>query len=97
MLGRAYLEVRDPDNAITVLTKSLERYPNSAKALGDLGKALLAKDQTEEAIRVFERALSADPEDYSIHYRLFQLYKKAGQSELARHHLAVFRAKKGNR
>ena len=48
------------------------------KKLADLH---LFNNRTDEAIKVYERLLSIEPENYTIHYRLIELYKKKGQKE----------------
>jgi tetratricopeptide (TPR) repeat protein len=91
-LGHAYAEAQDPDNAIDVLNKLLALEPGDAMALSDLGKALAAKGEVKRAIQTYERALSADPGMNGVHYRLFQLYKKSGDSIRAEQHLKSFKA-----
>jgi tetratricopeptide (TPR) repeat protein len=97
LLGRAYVQTGNEGRAIPLLRQVISRYPKDAYALGDLGKALAAKGQTKEAIEKLETALSCDPSLYRLRYRLSELYRQAGQPELARKQLLSFQAESARR
>jgi tetratricopeptide (TPR) repeat protein len=91
-LGHAATEARDPDQAIPALNQVLRMYPKDGKAYGDLAKAWALKGDAPRAIAAYERALLYDPTQYSIHYRLFELYTKTGDTAQAQNHLNMFKA-----
>jgi len=99
-LGHAYVEDRNPDRAIEVLEQLLEVHTTDAQAYADLGNAWRMKEEVAKAIDAYKRALFLDKSLNDLHYRLFQLYKKAGESQLAQMHLSKFKegeAEKGKR
>jgi tetratricopeptide (TPR) repeat protein len=89
MLGGVELRLNRPKDAIVSLEKALELNPSLAAAHGALGKALAIENRVEEAIRHLEMAAASD-EDGSVHYRLSQLYRDAGNSQKARAALEEF-------
>jgi tetratricopeptide (TPR) repeat protein len=97
LLGHAYVQSGNEGPAIPILRRVIARYPDDAYALGDLGKALAVKGQTKEAIDKLEAAVARDPAQYRLHYRLFELYSRTGQSELAKKHLAIFQTEAARR
>lgn len=60
-------------------------------ALKDYGEAEEEQGNTAEALKHLKRASALEPADASIHYRLFQLYKKLNQKSAAAHEMALFR------
>jgi tetratricopeptide (TPR) repeat protein len=90
-LGHVYTESPDPDQAIEILTKLLAIHPDDSRAYADLGKAWAIKENPSKAIEAFERALVHDRTQHNLHYRLFQLYSKTGDSVRAKTHLAAFK------
>jgi tetratricopeptide (TPR) repeat protein len=91
-LGRAYTGARDADRAIEVLRRLLTMYPKDGQACADLGKAWALKGDNKKSIEAYERALVYDPSENSLHFRLFELYRKQGETALAERHLAAFKA-----
>ena len=90
-LGHAYTMNRDADKAIEVLRTLLKTHPTDGEAYLDLGKVLAMNGETRRAIKAFEQALLYGGGDYSVHYRLFQLYNKVGEKDLAQMHLTKFK------
>jgi len=90
-LGHVYVENRDVDRAIEVLERLLQTHTTDAQAYADLGNAWRMKEDSMKAIGAYERALSLDGTLYDLHYRLFQLYKKAGDGNRAQMHLSKFK------
>ena len=56
VLGRVYVNARNPDRAIPVLLEALELAPELDLVHQQLGHAYLQTGSTEEAIRAFQRA-----------------------------------------
>jgi len=91
-LGHVCTEARDPDRAIQVIERLLENNPTDGQAYEDLGKDWTLKGDTGKAIAAYERALQYVPDEYDVHYRLYNLYMKAGETVRAQNHLAEFKA-----
>ena len=62
--------------------------PENAAVLAGLGRVLSARDQPEEAVALFGRALELAPEANWLHYALGQAHRRLGDSERAQFHLA---------
>lgn len=83
MQGSSLLRLGRPEGAIPLLHKALELDPELIRAHVPMGRALATLDRTEEAIEHFE--LGAHTEnDGSVHYQLFNLYRKLGQKDKAK-------------
>lgn len=91
-LGRARLDLGDVAGAETAFASALEVDPDSAAAHHGLGRVRLAQDRVEEAIAELERALELQPEATSIHHVLGLAYRKQGDLEKAKEHLALNRS-----
>src|SRR5260370_41740115 len=89
--GQALTQARETDQAIPVLEKLLKTNPTDGAAYGDLGKDWEVEGQTEKAIEAYEHALAYDPNQISLHYRLFQFYRKVGTKGRAGKELYAFR------
>ena len=79
--------------AVTPFRRALELQPDLVLAHAALGKALVALGDVEEAVGHLEAGASTD-EDGTLHYRLFQAYRKLGldeKAEAARHRSAQLR------
>jgi tetratricopeptide (TPR) repeat protein len=88
MRAYAMIELHRPDEAIPLAKRALELNPNLLEAHIGLGRALEGKGQTEAAIQELEKAASTDT-DGMLHYKLFNLYRKAGHSQEAQRALAI--------
>jgi tetratricopeptide (TPR) repeat protein len=64
--GYAYLQRKQHDRAIALLTLASEAQPRSANALDSLSEALEAAGQRAEALAAAERALTLLPADSSV-------------------------------
>lgn len=64
-------------DAVIPLRRALELQPDLALAHAALGKALAAVGEAEEAVAHMEAGASTD-EDGTLHYQLFQAYRKLG-------------------
>ena len=93
-LGALYVVEEHPEKAVPLLQESLKRNPRQYQANFWLGRAAESSGQTEEAIRQFEIAAKANPDDIdtrrSAYYHLVRLYKKTGRQEEAKAALQEF-------
>jgi tetratricopeptide (TPR) repeat protein len=86
-LGDVYVRMRRFEEAVPYLERSLAQEPGNLAAHGDLGKAFAALDRNKEAVAELTKALPTD-EKGELHYQLYLLYKKDGQTGLAQEALA---------
>ena len=77
LLGRTYVNARQPDKAIRALREALELNPNHDLALQQLGHAYLSKGMYDEALAAFRRAAELSGARDSAH--LAYGYAVAGQ------------------
>lgn len=86
-LGRARLDLAEPEVAESHFERALELDPNTAAAHEGLGKASAAAGDPATALEHFKRALALAPEANSLHYVVAQAYREMGRLEEARFHL----------
>jgi len=65
-----------PDHAITTLGDALKRFPGDGKLLLVRGSLLLQQGNTADALRDFEAAAKADPENPAIYVNRAQAYRR---------------------
>jgi tetratricopeptide (TPR) repeat protein len=69
VLANLYIrEKRDPDTGEKFLRKALEIAPNDAWALNSLAAIYYERGKTDEAIKLFEQAIAANPEFANAYY-----------------------------
>ncbi len=81
--GSCLLRLGRPQKSIPLLRRALALDPKLVGAHVPLGRALAILDRTEEAIEHFEQGAATDT-DGSVHYQLFNLYRKLGLKEKAK-------------
>ena len=86
-LGGTSLDHGRPDHAQRLFREALALAPNSAAALGGLGRAVLAGGNHARAVEYLVRALTIEPEATSLHYPLALAYRGLGELERADAHL----------
>jgi predicted Zn-dependent protease len=70
--------------------KALALQPRDADAKTGLAIVLISTNQTNEAISLLESALKDDPTNLVAHYRLSQLYLRAGRMADAQRQTEAF-------
>lgn len=80
------LEEEDFDGAITAAQAYSQRNPTRVTPFNLLGKAYLARQQTEEAVTAFNRALTLEPGDPAANQALADIALQSGDDALARKH-----------
>lgn len=83
-LGRTYLELGRPEDAIRLAGPLARADENDAGPAVTLGLAYLATERAGEALAAFEAALRVSPFDPTVRCNLGELYAGAGRAELAR-------------
>jgi predicted Zn-dependent protease len=79
-LGDTLLQLQQPDDAIPLLTKALQRRPDYPEAQVALARALVRVGRWQEAIPYLEATRARD-EDGSLHVLLARAYAATGQNE----------------
>ncbi len=83
LLVAAFLETRQgtPDVAMQMAERARKLAPASYYWLCDaeMGRALLAKDQPEKAVPLFEQAVKLQPENAQTHFYLEHVYRRVGR------------------
>jgi len=72
------------------LAEALKLDPKSGSALAALGYVRMAEGRLDEAARVEEAALAADPREARAHWALARLARARGDEPAARRHLQAF-------
>jgi tetratricopeptide (TPR) repeat protein len=87
LLGLAYLQAGDFDNAAATYQKALAQEPENLDVRRAYAEALLRRGKTVEARSELQRILKSDPEDGNSHLRLGQLDRQEGNFDSARKEL----------
>ena len=66
-------------------------HPGYANAQYELGKILLSRDKTADAIAHFEAAAQLSPKADYMHYQLQAAYRKEGRTAEADRELAIYK------
>jgi len=77
--GSSLLLLNRPEEALPFLRKAIELAPRFGQAHATLGKALAALGRNDEAIKHLDAGAASDT-DGSVHFQLFQLYRKQGNN-----------------
>lgn len=80
----------DFDTAEKFLRRALALAPDDPWALNSLGAVLLERDQTDDAIRIFRRAITANPQAANPYYGLALTQCKINEPQLALETLSNF-------
>lgn len=84
-LGRAFLQEGNPDQAFAQFKEALQIEPGRIETYTAWGEGLLAQGKAEEAARLYQQALSANPKSGLLHYHLAAaLRQQEKQAEAAR-------------
>ncbi len=95
--AKASFELAVIDNLEAKFREALVHLDQAAAGMEEIAelhieraKAQAGLEQTAQAIESLRRALQLDPGNGPAHYQLAQLYRRTGETELARHHLEEF-------
>jgi tetratricopeptide (TPR) repeat protein len=87
-LGDVYLAMGRHDAAAPLFERALTLEPGSAAAWFGAGQVALARNDDRAAVKALEEALARDPDASAIHYPLAMAYRRLGNADQARAHLA---------
>lgn len=76
--------------ALTSFRLALRERPADVAALEQMAVVYTRMGMTDEALKVYTRALEKNPDSAGAHYGLGFLYLKRGEMNLAADHLATF-------
>jgi tetratricopeptide (TPR) repeat protein len=75
LMGLAYLNKQEYQNAVTELARSIELNPTLNGVHVLYGRALLGTSQRDRALRVFRTALEQEPDDFDANLQLGNMYR----------------------
>ncbi len=87
-LGQVELELGETDAAERAFRRALDLDADNAAACFGLGRAALERNQPEAAVAWLERALAQQPDAGRAHHVLGQAFRRLGDLDRARSHLA---------
>jgi tetratricopeptide (TPR) repeat protein len=82
-LGRIYVDMRQPDQALPYLQAALKSRAGDAALHSALGRLYELKNQLEPAAAEYRKALTLDPGQNKLHYLLANVYRRLGRNALA--------------
>jgi class 3 adenylate cyclase/Tfp pilus assembly protein PilF len=81
VLGNAYWQKKQPDQAIAEMERAIALDPNEASGYGNLAKILNSVGKPEEALRLLGQAMRLNPYDYEYLHHLGEAYLLTGRFE----------------
>ncbi len=87
-LGDVYLALGRPEPAAPLFDKAIALDPGSSAAWFGAGQVALARSDDRTAVKALEEALARDEGATAIHYPLAMAYRRLGNVDQARAHLA---------
>ncbi len=83
-LGASYDQLKRPKDAIKAYRATLELQPeNTIDTQRGLANALLADSQIDEALKVFQQIVAADPQDAQSQIRISEIERRQGHYQQA--------------
>lgn len=79
---RIYLQMDDKENAFREMEALSKEYPNDVRYRVMLGDSYLDNNRSDEALAIFQTALSEDPENAQAQLSLASYYERMGQDSL---------------
>jgi tetratricopeptide (TPR) repeat protein len=82
-LGNTYDQLKKPKEAAAAYRRSLDIEPDNAEAERGLATALLMDEQLDEALKVFNQLVAADPADAQSEVRISEIQRRQGHYDEA--------------
>jgi tetratricopeptide (TPR) repeat protein len=82
-LGATYDQLKKPKEAIASYRRALDDDPENMDSERGLANALLADNQLDEALKVFNTIVAAEPQDAQSQIRISEIQRRQGQYEKA--------------
>ncbi|HYH47753.1 MAG TPA: sulfatase-like hydrolase/transferase, partial [Thermoanaerobaculia bacterium] len=83
MLGNAFLQKREWEEAAAAYRKTLEKKPDHDYAVIGLADTLVATGRVDDAVLGYQRYLARDPDNAQVAYRLAQVLLDEGRNDEA--------------
>jgi tetratricopeptide (TPR) repeat protein len=78
---RVYLQMNNNERAFKEIESLIEEYPMDMHYLTMLGDVYLQNKKEKEALEMYQKVLSIEPDNYPALFSLAGLYKQTGQKE----------------
>ena len=82
-LGATYDQLKKPKEAIASYRRALDDDPENMDSQRGLANALLADNQLDEALKVFNTIVGTEPQDAQSQIRISEIQRRQGQYEKA--------------
>jgi tetratricopeptide (TPR) repeat protein len=82
-LGASYDQLKKPKEAAAAYRRSLDIEPDNSDVERGLASALLADDQLDEALKVLDTLIAADPKDAQSEIRISEVQRRQGHYDEA--------------
>jgi len=82
-LGNTYDQLKKPKEAAAAYRRSLDIEPDNTEAQRGLATALLMDEQLDEALKVFNELVAADPTDAQSEVRISEIQRRQGHYDEA--------------
>jgi len=82
-LGATYDQLKKPKEAIAAYKRALDDDPENLDTQRGLANALLMDNQLDEALKVFNTIVAAEPQDAQSQIRISEIQRRHGQYEQA--------------
>ena len=87
--AQGLIDVTKFEKAIEYLTEYIEEEGEISKVYNLRGYAFMQTQETENAIKDFDRALSLNGSDDLTHWYLSQIYSELGEFDKAKNHISI--------
>jgi tetratricopeptide (TPR) repeat protein len=81
LVSSSYISKHDTLGALEALKEGLKEYPDNSAIMVDLINIYLIQNQSDEAMKYLDMAISQDPENATFHFALGTLYDKLERFE----------------
>jgi len=83
MLGEAFMQIQEPERAISAFESALAQTPKDSALASKIGKALVMTHDYQKAVDYYETAVRSDPTQVHMQHDLAELYYKLKHYEHA--------------
>lgn len=82
-IGASYDQLHKPKDAAAAYQRALEIEGENTDAMRGLGNALLAQDKLDDALKVYNGLIAAEPQDASSYIKISEIQRRQGHYDTA--------------